>query len=146
MSAALREYRERYRAARARLMSAPRVVERNPDALRDILRLGTTYKIYDEPIGPNIPAVKEVQVPASSWHHARLILREVSTKYGVTVVDLCSKRRPPYLVTARHEACYRLYSETTWSYPRIGAFLGGRDHTTIMHGVREHKKRMEAQS
>ena len=141
MSAALREYREKYRAARNRLWG----VQDQPRP-RDVLNISSPYTLYDAPIGPKVPPIHQINVPTSTWHHARQILREVSAKYGVSIVDLCSKRRPMLLVTARHEACYRLYSETTWSYPRIGAFLGGRDHTTIMHGVREHKKRMEAQS
>lgn len=139
MSAALKEYRERYRAARARLWGLPTEAVQRP---RDILYISTPVIIYDEPIGPEIPAIREVAVPQSSWHDARRILKEVSVKYGVTTVDLCSERRPPYLCTARHEVYYRLRHETTWSYPRIGAFLGGRDHATVMHGVRKHAKRL----
>ncbi len=141
MSAALKEYRERYRLARNRLLGKA-IVHRDPTASRDILRISTPVQLYDEPIGPRVPVAKAAIVPASSWHHARQILREVCAKYGVSTVDLCSKRRPILLVTARHEACYRLRNETTWSYPRIGAFLGGRDHTTIIHAVREHAKRL----
>ncbi len=28
-----------------------------------------------------------------------------------------------------------------WSLPEIGRFLGGRDHTTVLHGVRAHEAR-----
>ncbi len=143
MSAALKEYRERYRLARNRLLG--RAIMQPPSAPRDILRIATPVQLYEEPIGPQVPVAKDTVVPVSTWHHARQILREVCVKYGVTTVDLCSKRRPLLLITARHEACYRLRTETTWSYPRIGAFLGGRDHTTVIHAVRKHKKRMEAQ-
>ncbi len=137
MSAALREYREKYRAARNRLWS----VQDLPRP-RDILRIATPCKIYDEPIGPRLPVLRSIAVPQSSWHHARQILREVSVKYGVSTVDLCSHRRPPHLCTARHEAYWRLRNETTWSFPKIGAFLGGRDHTSVMSGCKKHEKRL----
>jgi hypothetical protein len=143
MSAALKEYRQKYREARARLWSA------KPEASvqRDVLYISTRRNgyIYDQPIGPRRPAFQDIIVPSSSastWNHVRRILHEVSVKHGVTIVDICSKRRPLHLVTARHEACYRLRHETTWSYPRIGTILGGRDHTTIIHGVRKHAKRL----
>lgn len=143
MSAALKEYRERYRAARARLWQAPVEPAQRP---RDILRIASPCKIYDKPIGPRVPALGEISMPETSASHARKIMREVCSKYGVTIADICSGRRPPYLVTARQEACYRLRMETTWGLERIGGFLGGRDHTTVRWGVMQHKKRMEAAS
>jgi len=30
--------------------------------------------------------------------------------------------------------------EAGWSLPRIGYSLGGRDHTTVLHGLREAEK------
>lgn len=30
------------------------------------------------------------------------------------------------------------------SLPRIGRYLGGRDHTTVLHGVRSFRERLEA--
>jgi chromosomal replication initiator protein len=37
-----------------------------------------------------------------------------------------------------------LKSMTSLSLPQIGRALGGRDHTTVMHGVRKHESRMLA--
>lgn len=30
-----------------------------------------------------------------------------------------------------------MYLHTGWSYPRIALYIGGRDHTTALHGVRK---------
>lgn len=117
-------------------------------------------RIYDAPIGPRIPhwaierrrvleakRLRDQQVlanavaplvPASSPERVRRIVMEVCHKHGVSAIEICSEHRSQRIVVARHEACYRLRKETTWSLPRIGKFLGGRDHTTILHGVRKH--------
>lgn len=72
------------------------------------------------------------------------ILQEVSIKHGVSVIDIKSKRRSQDVVPARFEACYRLKNETTMSLPAIGRYLGGRDHTTILHAIRKHAARVKA--
>lgn len=73
-----------------------------------------------------------------SW---KKIVREVSEKHGVSILDMLSTRRAQPFVAARYEAMYRLRHETTMSYPAIGRRLGGRDHTTVLHGVRQHALR-----
>ena len=72
---------------------------------------------------------------------------EVAQKHGFKLIDLQSPRRETALVRARHEAFWRCLTETTMSYPQIGRHFGGRDHTTVLHGYRQHQKRMlEAQN
>ena len=77
----------------------------------------------------------------SAW---RVIVSEVCQKHGVTYLELCSHRRNHLLVNARHEAAYRLHTETTMSTPQIGNKLGGRDHTTILNSLRKYRQSMEA--
>lgn len=79
------------------------------------------------------------QVPlVPGW---RQIVNEVAAKHGVSFIDIISERRPRYIVLARQEAMYRLYNETTLSFPDIGRRLGGKDHTTVLHGVTRHCER-----
>lgn len=66
----------------------------------------------------------------------RTILSEVAKKHGFRVDDILGIRRNVPLVTARHEAMWRIYWETTYSLPAIGRIFN-RDHTTILHGVRK---------
>jgi chromosomal replication initiator protein len=40
---------------------------------------------------------------------------------------------------------YLIRQETDASLPEIGSLLGGRDHTTIIHGVDRIKDRLEAE-
>jgi len=143
MSAALAEYRQRYREARARLWGGGHV-EVAP-VKRDILYLmAWPAIIYDEPIGPRRPLFADSIVLPTSRAKAREILQEVADRTGFTIEELVSMRRHQPLCDARNELYYRLKDETTWSYPRIGKFLGDRDHSTIISGAKKHARRLEA--
>lgn len=74
----------------------------------------------------------------------RRIIAEVLLKHRAFWRDMTAGRRDRETVLCRHEICYRLRQETDYSMPRIGRLLGGRDHTTVIHGCRQHKIRMEA--
>ena len=143
MSAALAEYRQRYRQARARLWGA--AVPQDKPVVRDILFLSAVPAwIYDEPIGPRRQLFADSIVLPTSRAKARQIVREVAEKHGFTFEEIVSMRRNQPLCDARNETYYRLRHETTWAFPRIGQFLGDRDHTTVMSGARKHAKRLEA--
>lgn len=74
----------------------------------------------------------------------RQIAKEVCEGYGITLARLRENDRWPPLVRARQEFMWRARTETIQSFPQIGAFLGGRHHTTVIHGVRAHERRMKA--
>lgn len=59
------------------------------------------------------------------------LTREIGARYGVTIGQVKSPSRVKTIVAARREVAIRL-RERGWSYPEIGHYLGGRDHTTIM--------------
>jgi len=73
----------------------------------------------------------------------RRIVAEVCLKHKQFLLDIESDRRNMDVMPARHELMYRLRTETSWSLPRIGRFLGNRDHTTILHGYQKFKKQLE---
>lgn len=65
------------------------------------------------------------------------ILDACAFGYGVSVADLISQRRSTLLVKPRHVACFLVRIHTDLSYPEIGAQLGGRDRTTVIHAFRK---------
>jgi hypothetical protein len=73
--------------------------------------------------------------------HWREIAEQSAAKHHVTLLDLRSARRDQAVVKARHEAFWRCRNETTLSLPEIGRRFGGRDHTTVLHGIRKHVQR-----
>lgn len=77
------------------------------------------------------------------------ILNDVAAKHNITVEELTSKLRREDIVAARHEVMWRMSQEKAkgtrphWSYSRIVSALKLKNHTSAVHGVRAHAKRME---
>jgi hypothetical protein len=70
------------------------------------------------------------------------ILREVAQEHGLTVAALTGQGRSRHIAWPRQEAYYRAFTECPHlSYPEIARRIGGRDHTTVLHGVRAHCER-----
>jgi chromosomal replication initiation ATPase DnaA len=64
---------------------------------------------------------------------------EIAKKHTVTLAEMLGPRRQAGMCEARFE-CWALLRGEGWSWHRI-ADLFGRDHTTVMAGVREHLRR-----
>jgi chromosomal replication initiator protein len=67
--------------------------------------------------------------------HPDEIIRNVCYFYKVKSTQLRSPKRDAFLVRPRQVAMYILKKELGLTFVEIGNLLGGRDHTTIMHGV-----------
>ena len=71
------------------------------------------------------------------------ILEHISEQYGVTTEDLLSKKRSRNIALPRQIAMYLCRSLTQLSTTNIGQAIGGRDHTTVMHGCEKIEEEME---
>lgn len=58
----------------------------------------------------------------------------VSKYFGLSLDDLTGKSRDKSVVVPRQIGMYLVREETSASLEQIGQMLGGRDHTTVMHG------------
>ncbi len=65
------------------------------------------------------------------------IQKNVSTFYNVKIIDLKSKKKIKILSHPRQVAMYLCRKYTQKSFPEIGKFFGGKDHSTVMHAVRK---------
>ena len=61
------------------------------------------------------------------------IVRAVADYYGVNLDQLRSSKRERAIVVPRQIAMFLIREETDISLLRIGAELGGRDHSTVLH-------------
>jgi chromosomal replication initiator protein len=71
------------------------------------------------------------------------IVDAVATHYQVTPVDLRGRARSKEIVGPRQVAMYLLREETSASLLEIGQELGGRDHTTVMHGIGKIEQQLQ---
>jgi hypothetical protein len=65
------------------------------------------------------------------------IVRIVSEHFGIASADLLSARRTAHLILPRHIIYCLCKQLTLHPLPAIGKRLGGRDHTTVLYGVRK---------
>ncbi len=71
------------------------------------------------------------------------IVKTVGVFYNVTPEELRSSRRTRRIAHPRQVVMYLMREETDASLPRIGAELGGRDHTTVLYGYERVRARIE---
>jgi chromosomal replication initiator protein len=64
------------------------------------------------------------------------IQRRVSEHFNIRLSDMIGPKRTRTIARPRQIAMYLAKQLTTRSLPEIGRRFGGRDHTTIMHGIR----------
>jgi chromosomal replication initiator protein len=62
------------------------------------------------------------------------VLTATAEQYGLTLADLTGKNRSKAVTQARHLAMHLARTMTDASLPQIGLALGGRDHSTVLHG------------
>lgn len=107
----------------ASLIGRPITLELTQDCLSDVLR-ASERKI----------TVEEIQ-------------RRVSEHYSIRLSDMIGPKRLRTYARPRQVAMYLAKQLTSRSLPEIGRRFGGRDHTTVMHGVKriEELKIQDAQ-
>jgi chromosomal replication initiator protein len=65
------------------------------------------------------------------------IQRKVSEHYNIRLSDMIGPKRVRAIARPRQMAMYLSKQLTSRSLPEIGRRFGGRDHTTVMHGVKK---------
>ena len=69
------------------------------------------------------------------------IIRETAAKHNISTEYLIGHTRRRGVAWARFEIMWRARHEIGASYELIGAVLGGRNHSTVMHGVARYENR-----
>lgn len=98
---------------------------------------------------------EEIETAIRSWVKVSKKKKQLSTDhinsivcdyYSVERDDILGPRRHKEYVRPRQILMYLLKQELSLSYPNIGHYLGGRDHTTIMHGFEKIEKELKKNS
>lgn len=77
----------------------------------------------------------QLEIKQTQKIHPDEVINYVCDYFRVKPTQLRGPKREAALVKARQVAMYLLYEKLKITYVEIGNLLGGRDHTTIMHGV-----------
>ncbi len=84
------------------------------------------------------PEMVEGALLEAAIHRPRLtpaeVIEAVARFYEIEVQALTGRSRAREVVLPRQVAMFLIRHETDASLPQIGEALGGRDHTTVMHG------------
>ena len=83
------------------------------------------------------PAIYRPTVAGVDYPAVNDVLLVVCQFYGVAYLDMISSRRDWTVMRPRQVAMYLAKELTLSAYPGIGKAMGGRDHTTAMHGCRK---------
>ena len=73
----------------------------------------------------------------------QLIIEVVAEHFNITVDQMASKNRSSSVVRPRQIAMYLCNTMTSSSLQAIGLLLGGRDHSTIIHGANKIEEEID---
>jgi len=108
--------------------------------IRDLESALTKLEAYSELTGPvtleNARRLLQDTFGSPRQHNITIdtILKIVADYFGISYVDLKGKKRTKNISFPRQVAMYLAREMTEFSTTEIGVELGGRDHSTVMHG------------
>lgn len=85
--------------------------------------------IYRQPGPPRIPAISEIQAAVAKY-------------FDIPVKEMTSARRARHIARPRQVAMYLARELTPRSLPEIGRRFGWRDHTTVIHAIKQVERLM----
>jgi len=107
-----------------------------------LIQIIQVLKIQKMP--PTIESVRSIlgQKPAAALSNLnyKQVLNTVCQYFDIRLNELTGPRRVKELVLPRHLVMHILSDELNLTVEKIGEILGGRDHTTVMHGRDKIKK------
>ena len=101
-------------------------------------RVEARSRFLKKPINIDLATEALQDIVASSYKMitVELIMDTVAKHYRIKISDILSKKRARNIARPRQMAMALTKELTNLSLPAIGDNFGGRDHTTVMHGVR----------
>ena len=71
----------------------------------------------------------------------QLIIEIVADHYSISLDQMCSNKRTREISEPRQIAMYLCKEMTEYPFQAIGRLLGGKDHSTVIHGVNKVAER-----
>ena len=101
-------------------------------------RVEASSRFQKKPIDIDLAteALQDIVASAYKVITAEFILDAVAKHYRVKISELLGKKRTRNIARPRQVAMSLTKDLTSLSLPAIGEAFGGRDHTTVMHGIK----------
>lgn len=96
-----------------------------------------------ESFWPSLWCWELVTLPQRLPSLCKTIQMAVATDFGISVIEMRSARRTNNITVPRWVAMYLCKELMEWSFPQIGRHFGGKDHTTVIHGIKRVEAMME---
>lgn len=108
-------------------------------------RVSASSRFLNKPIDIDLARNALQDIVASSYKviTADLIIDATAKYYRIKMSDIVGKKRTRNIARPRQMAMSLTKELTNLSLPSIGDAFGGRDHTTVMHGVKAIAKLRE---
>lgn len=97
------------------------MIEGQHITLRELKELVRTARIAIDAAAPKIIDIQQA----------------VAEAFGIRLIDMTSARRARSVARPRQVAMYLARQLTLKSLPQIGRAFGDRDHTTVMHAIKQ---------
>lgn len=112
-----------------------------------LLRIGARAAFNRRPV--NVDTAREELARVVAADTSRIspdaIVQLVCAALGVTPKDIKGRKRIARIAVPRKVAMFLARKHTSLSYPELGEFFGGRDHTTVLAAVRSVEEAIAAQ-
>ena len=104
-------------------------------AMAELKKVAPTKELAAEVLNKIIEISRTIITP-------ELVIKVICKHYSVPKEDLLGRKRTKDIVTPRQVLMYLMRHEINLSFPLIGKEMGGKDHTTIMHGCNKIEAEM----
>lgn len=106
--------------------------------------------LHDEVLARILKVAKEMKCDAAAVLREGVTRKEIRSEvcilFRISINDINSQRRSREIVVPRHIAMSLMKNLTASSYPEIGQFFAGRDHTTVMYACKRMQKHYDMAS
>lgn len=113
-----------------------------------LIRVDAFSSLTGQPIDISLARRVLLNSGVGSGNNARnavemnLVTHAIAEHYNLTVAEIKSKKRDKDTTLARQVTCYLIKKLTPYSLQSIGTYLGGRDHSTVIHALTKIEERI----
>lgn len=119
---------------------ASRVISNIRELEGALIRVSAFSSLTNQPL--SLDMAKKVLLNLNESHENRQegvlldnILKTIARHYAISINDIKSKKRHKDIANIRQVTFYMMKKMTRSSLQAIGTFVGGRDHSTVIHAI-----------